>query len=180
MRGKLILSVALCLLVLFSSLVWGHDDKFGKPDTCRVTVVQKEKSNKVEAKVFLANDEDLAGLTVPLKFGGSKKSSLLCDSISYANTRVDYFSFKSGLIDTTGSALLIGLIADLSGKNPPLKPGSGQIATIYFTIKKGAKPAVVILDTCFVNPSNVLKLITPDVKEIVPVFDNKNAKIKIK
>ena len=180
MRGNLVLTVALCLLVLSSSLVWGYDDKFGKPDTCKVTVVQKEKSNKVEAKVFLFNDEDLAALTVPLKFGDSKKSSLYCDSVSYVKTRVDYFSWKTGWIDSTANTVLIGLIADLSGKKPPLKPGSGQIATVYFSVKKGAKPTEVVLDTCFVKPSNVLKLITNDGKEIVPVFDNKNAKIKIK
>ena len=180
MRGKLILSVALCLLVLLSSLVWGYDDKFGKADTCRVTVVQKEKSNKAEAKVFLFNDEDLAALTIPLKFGSSKGSSLYCDSVGYSDTRVDYFSWKTATIDSSAGTVLIGLIANLSGKLPPLKPGNGQVASIYFTVKKGAKPSVVVLDTCFVKPSNVLMLVTDDVKEIYPVFNNKNAKIKIK
>lgn len=178
MRRTLILS--LILFLLFSSLVWAYDDKFGKPDTCRITVIQKEKSNKVEAKVWLFNDEDVAAMTVPIRFGDGKGSSLYCDSVSYANTRVQNFQWKSAKIDSTKNNVLLGLIAAISAKTPPLKPGQGEIGTIYFTIKKGVRSKEIVLDTCFVEPSNVLMIITDDVKNIVPVFDNKNARIKVK
>jgi hypothetical protein len=154
-------------------------DKFGKPDTCSIEVKQDKKGNKAVATVTLFNDEKVAALTVPLRFGDGK-TPIYCDSVSFAKTRVDYFQLKSALIDSANQTVLIGLIADLSGKVPALDKGTGEVAHVYFTWKKGAKAEAVTLDTTFIHPSNTLKLVTENVKDIIPYWDNKKAQIEFR
>ncbi len=156
-----------------------YEDNFGKPDTCRITVEQDKKDHKAMATVTLFNDEKLAAMTIPLRFGDGK-TPIYCDSVSFTKTRVDYFQLKSALIDTVNQTVLIGLIADLSGKTPALNPGQGNVAYVYFTLKKDAKMGGVSIDTTFIKPSNSLKLVTETIKDIVPLWDNKMGQIKFK
>jgi hypothetical protein len=89
-----------------------------------------------------------------------------------------FFDMKTELIDTVRQAVLIGLIADMSGQKPPMKKGDGEVAKIYFTIPKGAKFQDFYMDTTWVKPMNVLKFVTPDVKSVYPAFDNSKALIR--
>jgi len=171
-----LLAVLLCV-ILCSSSSFAQRDEFGKPDTCRITVFQEEKSNQVMASVSVFNDEELAAMTLPFRYGDGK-SPLRCDSIKFWDTRTMFFDMKTNLIDTTRQAVLIGLIADMSGQKPPMKKGDGEVAKIYFTIPKGAKFQDFYMDTTWVRPMNVLKFVTPEVKSIFPVFDNSRALIK--
>lgn len=187
-RNLFILFILFCF-VLSSSLAFAgkkeeqkvtyYVDKFGKPDTCRITVEQEKKDRHVMATVSLFNDEKLAAMTIPLRFGDGK-TPIWCDSISFKKTRVDFFQLKSVLIDSTNQIILIGLIADLSGKVPSLGKGNGDVAYIYFTLKEGAKTGGVTVDTTYIRPSNTLKLVTEDVKDIIPYWDNQKAKINFK
>jgi hypothetical protein len=190
MRRNLFIFFILFCFVLTSSLVFAgkteqtkvrlpYQDKFGKPDTCRITVEQDEKDHNAMATVTLFNDEKLAAMTIPLRFGDGK-TPIYCDSVSFTKTRVDYFQLKSALIDSINQTVLIGLIADLSGKIPALAKGQGDVAYVYFTLKKGAKMKGVTIDTTFIKPSNTLKLVTEDVKDVVPLWDNKMGKIEFK
>ena len=154
-------------------------DKFGKPDTCRIVVEQDKKGNRAMATVTLFNDEKVAAMTVPLRFGDGK-TPIYCDSVSFTKTRVDYFQLKSALIDSANQTVLIGLIADLSGKIPALDKGNGEVARVYFTWKKGAKAKGITLDTTFIRPSNVLKLVTENIKDIIPLWDNAKGEIKFR
>ena len=188
MRRNLFIFFILFCFVLTSSLVFAakkdqpkvklpYEDKFGKPDTCRITVEQAKKDHKAMATVTLFNDEKLAAMTIPLRFGDGK-TPIYCDSVSFTKTRVDYFQLKSALIDSVNQTVLIGLIADLSGKIPALSKGEGDVAYVYFTMKKGAKMGGVSIDTTFIKPSNTLKLVTENVKDIIPLWDNKMGQIK--
>ena len=190
MRRNLFILFILFCFVLSSSLAFAakneqsraklpYEDNFGKPDTCRIIVEQDKKDHKAVATVTLFNDEKLAAMTIPLRFGDSK-TPIYCDSVSFTKTRVDYFQLKSALIDSVNQTVLIGLIADLSGKIPALNQGQGDIAYVYFTLKTGAKMGEVTIDTTFIKPSNTLKLVTETVKDIVPLWDNKMGQIKFK
>jgi hypothetical protein len=156
-----------------------YEDAFGKPDTCRIEVKQDQKGSRAMATVTLFNDEKVAAMTVPLRFGDGK-TPIYCDSVSFTKTRVDYFQLKSALIDSTNQTLLIGLIADLSGKVPALDKGHGEVARVYFTWKEGAKAKGVTLDTTFIRPSNSLKLVTENVKDIIPLWDNAKGEIEFR
>ena len=171
-----VFSTLLCV-ILCSSSSSAQRDEFGKPDTCRITVFQEEKSNQVMASVWVFNDEELAAMTLPFRYGDGK-SPLRCDSIKFWDTRTMFFDMKTELIDTARQAVLIGLIADMSGQRPPMKKGDGEVAKIYFTIPKGAKFQDFYMDTTWVRPMNVLKFVTPEVKSIYPAFDNSKALIR--
>jgi hypothetical protein len=152
-------------------------DTFGEPDICRIVVMQDEKSNQVMASVSVLNDEELAALTLPFRYGNGK-SPIKVDSVIFWKTRSEYFDMKTQLLDTVRQTILIGLIADMSGSRPPMKKGDGEVARIYFTIDKSKKFEDVLMDTTIVKPFNVLKFVTPDVKGVYPEFDNSQALIK--
>jgi len=167
----------LVLVLLFSCVAFAQQDPFGKPDTCRIVIFQNEKKNQVMASVSIFNDEELAAMALPFRYGKGD-TPIRCDSIKFSKTRVEYFQMKTKLVDTTKQTVLIGLLPDLMGQNPPLKKGNGEVVRIYFTLKKGAKFEDFFLDTTFISPSNTLKFVTRDVKSIYPAFDNKKAMIK--
>ncbi len=171
------IAVVLLCIVFCSSSSFAQKDTFGKPDTCRIVVMQDEKSNQVMASVSVFNDEDLAAMTLPFRYGNGK-SPIKCDSVVFWETRSQYFDMRTRLVDTTRQTVLIGLIPDMSGSKPPMKKGDGEVAKIYFTVKTSSKFEDVLMDTAWVYPHNVLKFVTPDVKGIFPAFDNSRALIK--
>jgi hypothetical protein len=176
-RFCLILGLVLVGVFGFSVSSFAQKDTFGKPDTCRVIVTQDGKNGKAMASISVFNDEDLAAMTIPFRFG-SGTSPIHCDSVRFRRTRCDEFDMKTQLIDTTRQTVLIGLVADMSGTKPPLAKGDGEVARIYFTLSKNAKFQDVLVDTTWVKPFNVLKFVTPDVKSVFPVFDNSRGLIQ--
>ena len=176
-RFCFVLLMVLVCVILCSSSSFAQKDTFGKPDTCRVIVSQDEKNNKAMVSVSVFNDEELAAMTIPFRFG-SGTSPIRCDSVRFRRTRCEEFDMKTQLIDTTRQTVLIGLVADMSGTKPPLAKGDGEVARVYFTLSKNAKFQDMMIDTTWVKPFNVLKFVTPDVKSVFPVFDNSGGLIK--
>lgn len=172
-----IIAMALAWIVFSSSSFSRQMDNFGKVDTCRIVVFQDEKSNQVMASVSVLNDEELAALTLPLRYGNGK-TPIRCDSIKFRETRSEYFSMKTQLVDTVRQTVLIGLIADMSGSKPPLEKGDGEVARLYFSVDKNKKFQDFFMDTTWIKPYNLLKFVTPDVKGIYPAFDNSRALVK--
>jgi hypothetical protein len=109
---------------------------------------------------------------------GNGKSPVKCDSVRFWNTRSQFFDMRTERIDTVKQTVLIGLIADMSGNNPPMEKGDGEVARIYFTLPQGEKFQDFVMDTTWIRPFNVLKFVTPDVKGIYPEFDNSKATIR--
>ena len=144
-------------------------DVFGKPDTCRLLYLQEEKSEKAKLSVSLFNDEKLACINLPLRFG-TGKTPIVCDSVSFADTRVEYFQLKLARIDTVNQTVLIGLFAYFSDPKPPLAEGDGEVANLYFTLTEQANLEEIVIDTTFIPPSNILGVATPEVKQFTPVL----------
>ncbi len=176
-RLTLAVFVTLLWVIFYSSSSFAQKDSFGKPDTCRIVVFQDEKTNQVVASVSVFNDEDLAAMTLPFRYGNGK-SPIKCDSIRFWKARAERFDMKTELIDTVRQTVLVGLIVDMSGNQPPMKKGDGEVMRIYFSVPKGEKFQDFLMDTTWVKPFNVLKFVTPDVKGIYPAFDNSRALIK--
>lgn len=176
-RLALAFLVALAWMILFAASASAQKDAFGKPDTCRIVVIQDEKSNQAMASVSIFNDEELAAMTLPFRYG-SGKTPIRCDSIRFRNTRTQFFEMKTELVDTVDQTVLIGLIADMTGTKPPLEKGDGEVARIYFTLPQKGKFQDFLMDSTWVRPMNHLKFVTPDVKGIHPAFDNSRALVK--
>ncbi len=167
--------LALTWMILFSTSVLAQVDEFGKPDTCRIVVVQDQKTGQAVVHVYVFNDEDLAALTMPFRYGDGK-SPVKCDSVRFRNTRSEPFGMKTELRDSVKQTVLVGLV-DFTGKTP-LEKGDGEVARIYFTFPANQRFQDFVMDTTWIRPFNILKFVTPDPRGIYPAFDNSQALIR--
>jgi len=147
-------------------------DQFGKPDKITVEIAPLATPGKWIVGVILHNDEELAAITVPLKFG-RQVGQFALDSVSFSDTRVSYFALKTTNSYDTANAVLIGLLYCLDDNRPPLEPGSGLVARLYFTQKLNPdeKLTPLTIDSTFFPPYNTLELVTPGAVPIKPVFE---------
>lgn len=176
-RWSCVSTLVLATMLTFSCFASAPKDRPTKPNGCRIVTFQDEEKNQVMASVWVSNNEELAAMTLPFRYGDGT-TPIVCDSIRFYNTRVEYFEMKAQRIDTADQTVLMGLLPDFVGKKPPLKEGDGEVARIYFTLEKGAKFQDFYLDTATVRPFNTLKFVTPEVKGIYPAFDNTKALIR--
>jgi hypothetical protein len=171
------LTIILAMMLMFSCFATAPKYRPIKPNTCRIVTFQEEGSSQVMASVSVSNDQGLAGLTLPFRYGDGN-SPITCDSVSFSDTRVEYFELKTQRIDTVEQVILLGLIPDFVGKKPPLERGYGEVARIYFTMKRGPRFQDYLLDTTTIRPYNKLKFVGPEVSGIYPAFDNTEALIR--
>ncbi len=176
-REGFALATILAAMFMFSCFATAPKYRPPKPNTCRIVTFQEEGSSQVMASVSVSNDEELAGLTLPFRYGDGN-SPIRCDSISFSDTRVEYFELKTQRIDSVEQVILMGLIPDFVGKKPPLERGYGEVARIYFTLKRGPKFPNYYLDTTTVKPFNRLKFVMSGVSGVYPAFDNQEAMIR--
>jgi len=148
----------------------------GKVDTCSIEFSQKK--DKIIAKVNISNDQVLAGAAIPLKYGNGKEP-LQVDSVSFAKTRTEGFAWKhartndSVMVNDSLQAVLISLIANLGGAQPPMEKGKGAVANIYFTLKTN-KPYEVQIDTTHLPPNNTLMFVDSEA-QVVPLAFKKGS-----
>lgn len=173
----IIVRVLVCLLIIVpvGRLCWGANepsDRFGKPDKITIEIAPFGKPGKWAVGVMLENDEELAAITVPLKFG-KHVGQFVLDSVSFGNTRVAYFALKTTNSYDTLNAVLIGLLYCLDDNRPPLEPGTGMVARLYFTQKSnpGREAVPLVIDSTYFPPYNTLELVTPSAVPITPIFE---------
>ncbi len=148
----------------------------GKIDTCFFELTQNK--NKIIAKVNIFNDQLLAGAAIPLKYGNGKEP-LQVDSVSFAKTRAQDFAWKHArfkekdMANDSLQAILISLIANLGGPQPPLEKGKGTVAHIYFTLKTD-KPYEIQIDTTHLPPNNTLMFVDTEA-QVVPLAFKKGS-----
>jgi hypothetical protein len=165
------------MMMAIAAFAAEESDPFGKPDTCRIVVDQDQKTGQGVVHVSVFNDENLAALTLPFTYGDGS-SPVRCDSVRFRNTRSESFDMITANIDTVAQTVLIGLIADMTGKKPSMGKGDGAVATIYFTFPANERFHDFVMDTTLIKPFNLLKFVTPDVKAVYPEFDNSQALIR--
>ncbi|EQB63003.1 MAG: hypothetical protein RBG1_1C00001G0582 [candidate division Zixibacteria bacterium RBG-1] len=137
----------------------------GTPDTVRVSKTQASAGSKIVVTVTAFNDEQVAGLLVPLSFSGT---ALIPDSVSYLGTRLDNASLKPVSIDIAAQRVLFGAIYF----GTPLQPGEGVIGKIFFTVTDTALPQIITIDT-YVTELNYLAFVdtnSANPQEFIPVF----------
>jgi len=137
MKRNLTLVFLLSIFCLISfNLTLAQDS--GVKDTCYVDRITKVlPSTQVVMNVYIVNDEELGGFTIPLEFPDSATDlDITCDSISFAGTRITNSDAKSdqSSIKNDKNKLIVYAIWVLT--TPVLQPGnvaSGPVAKIYFT-----------------------------------------------
>lgn len=155
------------------------NDAFGRVDVAAV-LVKQVSPNHFAFELNWDNDQELAAITYPLKITG-KNFPMHYDSVSWEG-RADYFSVKAVRPEDSLQAVNVGFVNDLGQGNPPLKAGSGKIATLFFTAmpEKGeVNICDVLVDTTFIYPSNVLYGVTNGATgEVHPAYKTQRADAK--
>jgi hypothetical protein len=167
MKKQHLLIFASVLIVLFAVALLAQNkpvDPYGKADKAEV-VVRQVKPNHFVFELGWENDEKLAAMTFPLIIKG-KSFKMHYDSVSWKG-RAEYFAVKSVHPVDSLQQVLVGLLADINGNNPPLIEGKGILAKLYFTAEPATKKAVIdvceiMVDTTTVEPSNTLYAVIPD------------------
>lgn len=179
-KVSLILYLVILSVLLLFSVTWSQKAKStsAKSDVISVVVDQKPGSSSVLVKVNLSNQEKLSAIVVPLKYGKGK-TPIVLDSVSFVGTRTEKFAFKTPNINSKTQQVLIPLISTLSAADLYLPKGEGEVAKLYFTLKKGATESSVTLDTAMFPPANTLQLVDPQAQSIYPAFDNSKATITL-
>ncbi|UCD18356.1 MAG: hypothetical protein JSV44_05445 [Candidatus Zixiibacteriota bacterium] len=156
------------LLLLFSGNLLAQVDQFGKMDTIYAEPYQIDATNW-GINVSLMNDEEIVGISVPLRFT-SGKNRLVADSTIFKGGRAEHFRVKFARSDTAIQSVTIGLIADIGVSVPPIQPGKGRIATVFVSSLDEKKIPSLTVDTTTTVPGNTLQMVNPPVNEIIPVF----------
>lgn len=162
------------LLLILAVSVFAQKDEFGKIDTLYAEPYQIDDKNW-GINLSLTNDEEIVGISVPLRFA-SGKLRLVADSTIFKGGRTEHFRVKFARADTSIQSVTIGLINDIGVSVPALQPGNGRIATIFVSSLDGDKIPDLKVDTTTTNPGNTLQMVSPPVNEVIPVFMVKNTK----
>ena len=134
-------SILSCLIFCFmlSAFAMAGDSDF-ETNTVYFEKVTAKPGEHFAVKVYLANVDDLAGCQVPI-FYRHEKINLWCDSISFKDSRMEYFSFNDIKLPQTEDADKVAFFAYIASIDPdvytdPLSKGDGLLATLYFTAPK--------------------------------------------
>ena len=159
-RLAIILSYLVITFAIPQSFVLAQDPN--SPDTVRVSTATGTPGGKIVLTVTGFNDEQLAGVLVPLRF---PSTSLVCDSVSYVGSRLSAASILPFSIDTANHRLSFGAVYF----GAPLSSGDGQFVRIHFSISPSAVAETVDIDT-FINPPSILTFSDPNAQEWTPRF----------
>lgn len=137
----ILLGAILIFLDSFGTSLAQFPDTIGVMDTVRVDNVVTFPGDQVVLAVSGFNDEEIGALTLPLKYNSQ---DLICDSVSFVDSRIEYIISKWVTIDTIQGTIKIGA---LSISEPPLSPGAGKLADLFFRVGSDASPQVIEIDT---------------------------------
>jgi hypothetical protein len=168
--------LALAVGVSLISLAYASD--VGKRDVLRLSdVVQEDGEYKVAVEVF--NDEELAALDIPLRFGQPGDPIELV-RVDFSD-RVADWDFTHAAIDNQNKTVILGLISELMGTRPSadLKvaaEGQAKIADLVFKVDGTFDASFETFTTT--RPGHELTFIynqevngKPTVKAIAPDFE---------
>ncbi len=94
--------------------------------------------------LLVANDDTISAMTIPLHWE-TDCPGFTVDSVSFWGTRIENWEGKN--VSINGDTVVLGLIADMGGGTPPLPPGEGPIAYVYFSIECDPEN---VYDSCFI------------------------------
>jgi hypothetical protein len=122
--------------------------------------------------LVLENLDTLKAMTIPLH-PEITCPNLNVDSVSFVGTRTENWEGKVAEIGS--DSIVLGLVANLGGGTPPLLPGEGPIAYIYYTIDcdtaHSCETCNFSLDTTTIQPeSQHLLFVDNHNYEFVPYF----------
>lgn len=117
-------------------------------NVCYTESVEVEKGTSFPVKVFVNNVDTLGIMQVPIYYR-SEDVDLQCDSITFGGSRCKGFSMNYSKIEPEGKVAFFAFfyMTDPEVKIPPLYPGDGLVATLWFTAGEEINSGKVKLDS---------------------------------
>jgi len=164
MKLKLKLLALSCLLCLAVTDLWAQADPYGAVDTVSLGQVTVGAGKEFTINVNLFNDEQLGGVTIPLKYPVDK---LEFKAVSFTGGRIDYVNVKPLTIDTINGTILAGAIVFMEAY---IAPGNGLLFSLKFRLKDNvAADEIIVIDSTTISPAGLL-LTQADASNIIPAF----------
>jgi hypothetical protein len=142
-------TLILVLLMSLPGLILAQEEqKEIKGNTCYTESVEVEKGTSFPVKVFVNNVDSLAAFSVPIYYR-SDTVDLQCDSVTFHGSRAEYFSLSFFKIEPVGKTVFFAFlwVTDPEEEIPPLEPGKGMVAELWFTAPEDIKAGKVKLDS---------------------------------
>lgn len=172
--------IASLLVAFMASPAWSTRpaEDLGQRDVLSVVDLPASRG-EVILEVHVNNDQELAALDIPLRFG-QRGEPLELTKVEWT-TRVADWDFQHAAIDNENKTVILGLISDLYGnrKDATLtgaRSGESAIARLHFSAQGGVYPTLTPFITD--EPAHFLSFIynrteggMRRVKEFAPVFD---------
>jgi len=149
---------AIFLMVLtLPALSIAQTDPFGDVDTIYADLAKIDDFNwSVTINYF--NDEDVEGLSIPLKMSAGQ-NRIIADSAIYTGGRVENFDFTGFRPDTATQCVMLGIMANLGAVTKYLPPGNGRLVTIFVSSAETKPIENLVIDTTTLMPSNSLLVV---------------------
>jgi hypothetical protein len=165
MNTKWIFSLIFALSALLVSDLTAQSDPIGITDTLEVEFASCPRGAKAYIDVYLNNDEQLYGLSIPLRFSSQYLS---CDTVIFAGSKLEHVNLMAFTINNdSGYVLFGGMIID----EEPIGVGRDLLARLVFSVSHEAPEGLqIVIDSGFVPPAGDLVLTGPEAVEIFPVF----------
>ncbi len=140
--------ILVAVFVLFLAVTIFAQEEESEPagNVCYTESVEVEKGTSFPVKVLVNNVDTLAGMQVPIYYR-SENVDLICDSVSFVGSRCSEFALNLPLIEPVGKTAFFAFISmtDPNEEHPPLFPGDGMVATLWFRVPKDTKSGKVEL-----------------------------------
>ncbi|MCP4649765.1 MAG: hypothetical protein GY853_06750, partial [PVC group bacterium] len=127
------LPIILLVCICFCPLLHAQNNT----NTCSIGNINALGGRSFGIDINLANEDTIAGFQMPFSFD-FENIGITCDSIDFAGGRCANFDFLDVKIDNEAKeAYLTGISkAGIDTETSELMPGSGKIASIYFTVSQ--------------------------------------------
>ena len=149
-------------------------DDPGIPDSVIVSSADVNAGDHFKIDITLVNDEELVGGTIGIGWG---TPDLFLDSISFVGSVLSFLpdGQRPTTIDNINFNSLTGFF--IFG-DPPLLPGKGLYASLWFTVDPLAPDQFVNIDSVFVPPSGDFLLVAKEGNvDFIPQFVGATVKI---
>lgn len=167
----------LILAMTLSSLAMSQEHDQFRRDSLKISVISSE-ATEYRVSVDVQNDQELAGMDIPLRFG-IPEARVNLTRVEWSD-RVLNFDYKHAKIDNSNKTVILGLIAEMgrSRADPYLAPITAQnptVATLIFNVQDDDRPEFSTFTTeephhslTFLYNAVVDSVLT--VREFAPVF----------
>jgi hypothetical protein len=136
------------LLALSAKVMAQEEQAEKKGNVCYTESVDVQKGNSFPVKVFVHNVDTLVAFSVPIYYR-SEEVDLKCDSVSFKGSRAEYFSMSFFKIEPVGKVVFFAFlwVTDPEQTVPPMPPGDGMVAELWFTAPKDINSGKVELSS---------------------------------